>query len=82
MEGQKRALALEVMTVNHPVRAGIRAGKIESLESAIQTGKRDGMVPLDVSLEQLVAAGQIIPETARRYAKDPQGLQLSPPPRR
>ncbi|MHC4090002.1 MAG: type IV pilus twitching motility protein PilT, partial [Planctomycetota bacterium] len=63
VEGQKRALALEVMTVSHPVRAGIRAGKIESLESAIQTGKRDGMIPLDESLEHLVAAAQITPET-------------------
>jgi len=82
VEDQKRVLALEVMTVNHPVRAGIRAGKIESLESAIQTGKRDGMIPLDESLERLVAAGRITPETARRYAKDPQGLQLTPPPAR
>jgi hypothetical protein len=37
------------------------------------------MIPLDESLEHLVAAAQITPETALRYAKDPQGLQLSPP---
>jgi twitching motility protein PilT len=76
-EGKKRVLGLEVMTVNHAVRAAIRAGKIESLESAIQTGKRDGMIPLDDSLERLTAVGQITVETARRYAKDPEGLHLA-----
>ncbi len=74
-------MALEVLTVNMPVRAGIRAGKIESIESAIQTGKRDGMIPLDDSLETLVTAGRITPETAVRYAKDPAGLHLTRPTR-
>jgi len=74
--GEKRVLALEVMTVNHAVRAAIRNGKIESLESAIQTGKRDGMLPLDDSLEQLAATGRISVETARRYAKDPEGMNI------
>jgi len=78
VEGKKRALAVEVMTVNHAVRAAIRHGKIESLESAIQTGKKDGMIPLDESLEGLVYAGQITPETAKRFAKDPEGLRLAP----
>ena len=77
VEGEKRVLALEVMTTNHPVRAAIRNGKIESLESAIQTGKRDGMFPLDESLERLANTGQISPETARRYAKDPQALRVA-----
>ncbi len=76
-EGKKRVLALEVMTTNHVVRAGIRQGKVESLESAIQTGRRDGMVALDDSLERLVATGQITPQIARRYAKDPEGLQMA-----
>ena len=75
--GEKRALALEVMTVNHAVRAVIRTGKIQSLESAIQTGKKDGMIPFDDSLERLAATGRITPETARRFAKDPEGLQIA-----
>ena len=71
-EGEgKRALALEVMHVNHPVRVGIRMGKIDSIESAIQTGKRDGMMTLDENLARLARAGRISPETARRFAKDP-----------
>ncbi|HUU81891.1 MAG TPA: PilT/PilU family type 4a pilus ATPase [Phycisphaerae bacterium] len=79
VEGQKRALALEVMTTNHPIRAAIRDGKIASLESAIQTGKKDGMFPLDNSLEDLVASGQITYETAIRYAKDPQNIHVTRP---
>ncbi len=74
-EGEgKRALAMEVMHVNNPVRAGIRWGKIDSIESAIQTGKRDGMSTLDEDLQRLAATGRISAETARRFAKDPGGV--------
>ncbi len=41
------------------------------IESAIQTGKRDGMMTLDENLARLARAGRISPETARRFAKDP-----------
>ena len=71
----KRALALEIMHVNNPVRAGIRWGKIDSIESAIQTGKRDGMMTLDEDLERLLMAGKITRETALRFAKIPGGLR-------
>jgi twitching motility protein PilT len=74
IEGEKRALALEVLVVSHPVRIGIRFGKIESIESAIQTGKRDGMICLDDSLATLLAGGRITRETALRYAKDPDAM--------
>ncbi len=70
----KRMLALEIMHVNNPVRVGIKLGKIESIDSAIQTGRRDGMLTLDDDLARLVAAGDILPETARRFAKDPDAI--------
>ena len=74
-EGEgKRALALEVMHVNQPVRIGIRLGKIDSIESAIQTGKRDGMMTLDEHLASLAMAGRISSQTARRFAKDPESV--------
>ncbi|UCG15529.1 MAG: PilT/PilU family type 4a pilus ATPase [Phycisphaerales bacterium] len=72
--GERRALALEVMVVTDPVRAAIRFGKIESIDTAIQTGKRGGMVTLDDSLQSLLSAGRITLDTARRYAKDPDAL--------
>ena len=70
-EREKRALALEVLHVNQQVQVAIRSGKIESLESAIQTGKREGMIALDEDLQRLVKEGRIKPDIARRYAKDP-----------
>ena len=47
---------------------------IEWSASAIQTGRRDGMLTLDDDLARLVAAGDILPETARRFAKDPDAI--------
>ncbi len=72
--GEKRVLAMEILHVNHPVRVAIKFGKIESIESAIQTGKRDGMLTLDDDLQRLVAIGRITLETARRFAKDPEAM--------
>ncbi len=73
-QGQKRVLALEVLVVNDGVRAVIRAGKVEGIDTAIQMGKRDGMVTLDESLQTLLSVGRISIETARHYAKDPNRL--------
>ena len=73
-DGEKRVLAMEILHVNHPVRIAIKFGKIESIESSIQTGKRDGMLTLDDDLRRLVLAEKITPETARRFANDPDGL--------
>jgi twitching motility protein PilT len=72
--GEKRVLATEILHVNQPVRAGIKFGKIESIESALQIGKRDGMLTLDDDLARLATEGRISMETARKFAKDPDGL--------
>ena len=72
--GEKRALALEVMHVNQPVRVAIKLGKIESIDTAIQTGKRDGMSSLDDDLRRLVVEGRITRDTANRFAADPNAL--------
>jgi len=74
--GKKRVLALELLVVNDPARVAIKFGKIEAIESAIQTGARDGMMMLDTSLQQLVKLRKITPQIARRYAKDPASLEL------
>ncbi|MFH0982674.1 MAG: PilT/PilU family type 4a pilus ATPase [Planctomycetota bacterium] len=72
--GLKRVLALEVLVVNDPARAAIKFGKIDAIETAIQTGVRDGMVTLDTSLKQLAQQQKITVETARRYAKHAESL--------
>jgi twitching motility protein PilT len=71
---EKRALALETMKVNNPVRAGIKLGKLETIESAIQTGRADGMIRLDDSIQALLRMGKISLDTARRYAKNPDAI--------
>lgn len=73
-DNERRALALEVLNVTHPVRAAIRFGKVESIESAIQTGRKDGMVALDENLAELASAGRITWDTAKHFAKDPQSI--------
>ncbi|MBK9119262.1 MAG: PilT/PilU family type 4a pilus ATPase [Phycisphaerales bacterium] len=72
-----RALALEVLPVHGGVQVVIRAGKIEQLESAVQTGKREGAVQLDESLQALVTAGRVTAEAARRFAKEPEAIKGS-----
>jgi len=69
--GGRRTLAMEVMYANFAVRSAIRQGKIESLDSAIQSGRKDGMYSLDTDLRRLVGLGSISLETARAFAKDP-----------
>ncbi len=68
---EKRVLALEVLLANYAVQVAIRTGKLEQIESAIQTGKRDGMVALDEDLQRLVREGRITGDVARGLAKDP-----------
>lgn len=69
--GGRRVLAMEVMFANFAVRAAIRQGKIETLDSTIQSGRKDGMISLDADLRGLVEQGRINLETARAFAKDP-----------
>ena len=75
--GEKRVLALEVLHANTQVQVAIRTGKIETIESCIQTGKRDGMNTLDEDLQRLVAERKISVDTARRFAKDPATIKGS-----
>jgi len=76
-EGEKRTLALEVLHINQQVRTAIRSGKLESIDSAMQTGKRDGMVLFDDDLQRLVGLNKIAAETARRIAKEPDAIRTT-----
>ncbi len=70
--GGRRVLAMEVMSASFGVRSAIRVGKIESLDTAIQSGRREGMWSLDADLKRLLLEGKITMETARAFAKDPE----------
>jgi twitching motility protein PilT len=67
----RRVLATEALSASFAVRSAIRQGQIEKLESAIQSGRRDGMWTLDMDLRRLLGDGRISAQTAREFAKDP-----------
>jgi twitching motility protein PilT len=69
-EGAKRELAMEIMFNNAPIASGIRFGKIESIDTNIQTGRSDGMITLDESIKRLLQAGKISREVATRFVSD------------
>ncbi len=65
--GEKRVLALEIMFNNAPIASAIRFGKTESIDTAILTGRSEGMLTLDESIKRLLNEGEIRRETAERF---------------
>ncbi len=59
--GAGRVASFEIMTANNAVQNLIREGKIHQLYSAMQTGRADGMVTMEASIQHLVASGLIDP---------------------
>jgi twitching motility protein PilT len=68
--GEGRALAAEVLRVTPSVAASLREGKISGITSAMQSGRRDGMIPLERALAELVRGGEIADDAARAAAND------------
>jgi twitching motility protein PilT len=74
--GSGRIPALEVLRVNHAVASMIREGKTAQIASALQAGKREGMLSLERSLADRVQAGEIRIEDARTAANDVASLAM------
>jgi twitching motility protein PilT len=72
--GGGRTAAREVLLMNTAIANLIREGKTVQIPSAMQTGKRAGMVLLNDALLDLVAAGEVEPLEAYRKAVDKAGL--------
>ena len=68
---RKRVPAVEVLRVNYAIANLIREHKNHQINSQIQTGRDEGMVPMDRSLAELVREGKISKEAALRAANDP-----------
>ena len=75
-KGGGRVVALEVLRVTHAVASIIREGKTAQLASAVQSGKREGMISLERCLADRVQAGEIRAEDARAAANDPASLAM------
>ena len=65
--GVNRTLAMEILKNNSGIANMIRSGKTHQIASAIQTGRKDGMILMDDCLEILCTQKKISPELRDRY---------------
>jgi twitching motility protein PilT len=71
VDGSRRVPALEILLVNIAVSNLIREERVFQLRSVMQTGRNLGMRLFDDSLLELMRAGTISKETARKQCDDP-----------
>jgi twitching motility protein PilT len=72
--GTGRVLAAEVLRVNAAVSSAIREGKLATVRSVMQSGRSEGMLPLERSLAELVQKRQVAVEIAKAAASEPELL--------
>jgi twitching motility protein PilT len=65
-----RAVAIEHVPVTSAVANIIRKGELQTLPTAIQSGREAGMIPLERSLAKLLDAGTVAPQAVKRIAAD------------
>lgn len=75
LESGGRKAALEIMIGTDSISNMIREGKTHQIDSNIQTGRKEGMILMDVSLGELVARGEINMEEALEHAVRPGEMQ-------
>lgn len=76
VDGSGRVPALEILVTTPAIKNLIRENKTYQVLSQIQTGGKNGMVTLDMSLRDLVRRGLIDKMEALHYARDPEKLKL------
>lgn len=59
IDGDSRRAAVEIMVATDAIRNQIREGKIEQIQSTLQSGAKYGMQTLDSVLEELVRNGEV-----------------------
>lgn len=69
--GGGRVAAFEVLIANVAVRSMIKEGKIDHIRSVLQTGLRDGSQTIERSLNQLLRAGMVTEQVARKHSLYP-----------
>jgi twitching motility protein PilT len=74
--GGGRVPCVEVLRGTHAVASLIREGKTAQLHTAIQSGRREGMILLERSLADRVNAGEVRVEDARAVANEPASLAM------
>ena len=74
-EGAGRYPVIEVMMGTHGIRNLIRRGEDHQLHTQISTGRAEGMITMEQSLEEAVRAGRIKRETALAHCFRPEDLR-------
>jgi len=74
-DGKGRIAAREIMIMTPAIQNLIREGKTHMIYSAIETGAKFGMMPMDRALSLLVIQNQISFEVAAAKAHDKEGLK-------
>jgi twitching motility protein PilT len=74
--GDGRVVAIEVLRATHAVAALVREGKTAQIATAIQSGKREGMLALERCLADRVQSGEVRADDARAAANDPASLAM------
>ncbi len=64
------------MRYTHAIASLIRDGKTAQIASALQSGRREGMITLERCLADRVAAGEVRLADARAAANDPSALAM------
>jgi twitching motility protein PilT len=67
--------ACELLINNKAVANLIRERRAHEINTVIETGSTEGMIDMNRSLAELVARGEITPETAFQYSSNPNMLQ-------
>jgi twitching motility protein PilT len=71
-DGEGRIAAREIMISNAAISNMIREGKTHMLYQAIDTGAKQGMIPMDKALAELVRQGLVQPDEALARANNPE----------
>ena len=75
LDGTSRVACCEILNATDPIKAMIRDDKVHLINSAMQTGKKDGMQTLDQELAKLVNDRKISREVALEKCANPGDLQ-------
>ena len=74
LDGTCRVACCEILSATDPIKAMIRDDKVHLINSAMQTGKKDGMQTLDQELAKLVNDRKISREVALEKCASPADL--------
>ena len=74
-DGEGRVMAVELLKANTAIANLIREGKTHQVQSALETGKKEGMITMDRSVQQLYTDGYISYDEAKMNMRNPKSLK-------